>query len=195
MLETSFRISGADVRPCTPLTETRGDALASKERPPVEWLRTNLDYDKTTGLLTWRNTVNSRAVKGSRAGNLDPAGWRRIRIRGRLLPEHHVIWALVTGAWPAEEVDHRNYVRDDNRWDNLRSVTVVFNRQNYDARGDTGKNRLGLRGIWYEPKKRPSWRGELTLQGKRTHAAFDTLLDAACWSLKHQQARSALQPH
>lgn len=36
----------------------------------------------------------------------------------------------MTGAWPEKLVDHKNRIRDDDRWDNLRQLTPALNALN-----------------------------------------------------------------
>jgi hypothetical protein len=44
----------------------------------------------------------------------------------------------MTGEWPHEDMDHRNGVRDDNRWVNLREATSAENHQNRAVRSNSG---------------------------------------------------------
>lgn len=50
----------------------------------------------------------------------------------------------MTGEWPTEEVDHRDQVRTNNRWDNLRLAT---HGQNGTHKGPNKNNKLGIKGV------------------------------------------------
>lgn len=53
--------------------------------------------------------------------------------------EHRLAFLYMTGAWPADQVDHINMVRDDNRWANLRQADQSLNQRNRrKSRGETG---------------------------------------------------------
>lgn len=52
------------------------------------------------------------------------AGRQRKRLAAR------VIWAMHNGAWPAQQIDHINRVRSDNRIENLRDVSLAANQAN-----------------------------------------------------------------
>ena len=145
----------------------------------VEKLRELLDYDPETGVLKWKKTVNSRAVKGSPAGNLDPSGYVKLRIAGVLLRAHRVAWAIHHGVWPDDEIDHRNRVRNDNRIGNLRIAGRVGNTRNYSPLSLNAETLA--RSIRYVEDGRPNpWRVEMKVDRQRIPSrSFDNLLDAA----------------
>ncbi len=100
-------------------------------RPTQERLRELLDYAPSTGILTWRVRVNSMVPAGMRAGTLNTAsGYRYISVDKNSTTEHRVIWCWMTGEWPPSEVDHKNRVRNDNKWENLRLASESDNKGN-----------------------------------------------------------------
>lgn len=88
-----------------------------------ERLQQLLRYSRRTGLFHWRAT-------GARAGTITSNGYVRIGVDGKQYGAHRLAILYVTGSWPACEVDHRNGVKTDNRWRNLRDVSVSRNQHN-----------------------------------------------------------------
>lgn len=97
-------------------------------------LKRELYYDPGTGLFTWAPTRSSRARVGKVAGTLRPDGYLQIRICGQTFLAHRWAVLYMTGRWPAEEVDHVNGIRTDNRWENLREATRQQNAANQKRR-------------------------------------------------------------
>ena len=87
-------------------------------------------YDPETGHLIWLVDRRAHKVAGKIAGYLNNEGYLRIRIDGKGYQAHRLIWLYVNGAWPVNEIDHVNGVRNDNRISNLREVTNSQNLQN-----------------------------------------------------------------
>lgn len=103
----------------------------------AEELHRRFRYVKSTGQLIRRVPVTGgmygqiQDPVGSIAGCLNKSdGYVYTAINGRQYLVHRLIVLYVTGQWPKQEVDHRNGVRHDNRYSNLRQVTVNQNRQN-----------------------------------------------------------------
>jgi hypothetical protein len=99
-------------------------------------LRRRFRYVKSTGLF-----IRKIAVTGWNGGVQDPVGsiagclsksdgYVYTAVEGRQYLVHRLAVLYVTGEWPKNEVDHRNGIRHDNRYSNLRQVTVNQNRQN-----------------------------------------------------------------
>ena len=86
-------------------------------------LREALHYDPETGVFTWATAVSSKTVPGARAGNQHIAGYFRIRLDGYSYKAHRLAWLYMTGAWPAECIDHINRNNSDNRFSILREAT------------------------------------------------------------------------
>ncbi|QDP62357.1 MAG: hypothetical protein Unbinned8472contig1000_57 [Prokaryotic dsDNA virus sp.] len=66
-------------------------------------------------------------------------GYRLIRFKGKAYLSHRVAYFLYTGEWPELMIDHKNRVKDDNRWDNLRQATAQENSINSDQQGKSDK--------------------------------------------------------
>lgn len=99
-----------------------------------------LAYSKRTGILVWKyretgpaqwNTRNAGKVAGTLRGD----GYLQLAVMGTLYQAARIAWTLATGELPPPVIDHKNGVRHDNRWRNLRVATVGQNRQNSRARG------------------------------------------------------------
>lgn len=141
----------------------------------AERLRQLLDYDPETGHLTWRETRGPKA-KGSRAGSHCNKGYLVAGIEGRVYKAHRLAWLWMTGEWPKAQVDHRNTVKDDNRWDNLREAT---NLQNCNNR--IHPNRTGFKGVSRQPNGR--YVGKCNVGHKRYQkGGFATAKEAAQWA-------------
>jgi len=86
-------------------------------------------YHPKSGEL--RRKKNSGTAKtGDLAGTLHSSGYIDVRVFGRLLKAHRIIWMMVYGSWPDTEIDHVNRIRNDNRIDNLREVKPFENMRN-----------------------------------------------------------------
>lgn len=75
-------------------------------------------------------------------------------------------FAIMTGRFPSDEIDHINRVRDDDRFANLREATRAQNNQNVikPGRYKTGTRRSGYR-----------WTATIYLNARHTHlGTFDT---------------------
>lgn len=128
-----------------------------------ERLREVLSYNPDTGIFVWRRKLNRSMRVGSRAGGLKPGGYRRIVIDKVGYAEHRLALLYVTGAWPAEQVDHRRGVRDDNRFAELRPASHGENMRN---RKRQANNTSGFRGVCrYSHTNR--WRANIRLNGTR----------------------------
>ena len=120
-----------------------------KPLPPPKLLRQLLQYEPDTGKLFWRerdeklfnatkkrtaqhacNQWNSRFSGTEAFTAINGSGYYTGAVFGIPLKSHRVIWAMETGAWPKNEIDHKDHSRVNNRWKNLRAVTFLENRKN-----------------------------------------------------------------
>ena len=126
--------------------------MAKMALPTPQQLRQLLNYDPGNGVLTWKPRDGelrwSKAHAGNVAGGLTPDGYIFLKIYNVSYGAHRVIWAMVTGKWPVC-TDHRNGVRHDNRWQNLRSGTRQMNQRNQGLHKSNTSGRTGV--YWHKP--------------------------------------------
>ena len=149
-----------------------------------------LTQERLKELLEW-NGVNfiwkisyKRKVCGKIAGLLCPDGYRRIRIDGKLYPEHRLVWFYYYGYFPSKQLDHINRNRSDNTLENLRLTQrgQADNMQNTSIRSD---NTSGFKGVSWQ-KDRNLWMARIYFDGvchnlgryKTKEQAYQAYLDA-----------------
>lgn len=116
--------------------------------PPREELLRLLDYDPESGVLLWREIGTKGGQQGKRAGRVNSRGWRRLTIGGTRYKASRVIWRIMTGDDPGEDViDHKNRHRDDDRWENLRRTSPAINSLNANLRKNnkTGFSKISIK--------------------------------------------------
>lgn len=137
-------------------------------------LRALLHYDPETGVFTWRAGRKGVARSQEEAGDINARGYRRISVDRRRYMANVLAWLYMTGGWPQGDVDHRNGVRHDNRWANLRDVSRSVNNEN-QKRPQRG-NKSGYLGV---SPNRLRWSASIMVRGKKLHlGTFDTPEDA-----------------
>lgn len=101
-------------------------------------------YCQVTGNLTRRVAIGT-AKAGDVAGCLKNNGYLYVKINQKAHAVHRIIWLLVKGEWPTNQIDHINRDRTDNRFENLRDVSAFQNHQN------RGNNKTGVVGVcWHK---------------------------------------------
>jgi len=129
-----------------------------QKHPPLDYLRTVLDYDPLSGAFTWLVSLSPRGVAGSLAWNVCCYGYLVIRIQRKAHKAHRLAWLYVHGSMPTQHIDHINGDRDDNMISNLRDVSRSVNAQNIrHARGTIFDKRTGR------------WYAQLTTNGIKKH--------------------------
>ena len=140
-----------------------------------ERLKELFSYDADTGYLT--NLVNRGPAKqGDRAGGLHiSSGYLRVRVDSKLYREHRLIWLLVHGSFPKDQIDHINGVRNDNRLCNLREATKQQNAYNRCVPAD---NTSGFKGVTCR-KSVGDYRARIGVNGEMKHIGYYTTPEEA----------------
>jgi hypothetical protein len=133
-------------------------------------LRKILHYDPITGNFTWLANKSNRNA-GKIAGSVTDNGYRLIKINGRNYLGHRLAWLYMTGEWPKEMVDHKDRIKFNNVWTNLREATRSQNQANA---GLPSTNCSGIKGVHWD-KKDKKWRAQIGVKGKKINlGGFDT---------------------
>ena len=96
-----------------------------------------LDYDPFSGVFTWKTNHGYRFKAGDVAGTYSSGGYREIQINGTKYRATRLAYLLMTGEQPDTSLvmDHINRERCDDRWENLRLVSVSVNNSNKGLKG------------------------------------------------------------
>lgn len=162
----------------------------------VEDLRQLIAYDAASGQLTWLPRA-ARYFKRSRdcdgwntkyAGKpalntKTPNGYLAGHIFKNTQFAHRVAWALHTGSWPADQIDHIDGNRANNTISNLREASPSENQRNVKQRVD---NTSGAKGVDLQAAT-GLWRARIVHNGRRVELGrFENITDAV-------QARAAAE--
>lgn len=150
-----------------------------------EFLEECFLYDKENGKLFWKERPEShfarawvaKKVNEDRAGKeagFDHDGYRRVRVGSSALMIHAIVYFFENGTW-SEEIDHVNGVKDDNKIENLRSVSHAENMKN---RRLNKNNKSGYPGVVWE-KSKGLWAVRMPVNGKLKTLGRSKSLDRA----------------
>ena len=98
-------------------------------------------YDKEGGLFI-RKVSKGNTKDGDVAGSKDSKGYLRVLFDGRREKIHRLAFLYVTGSMPSNHVDHRNGIKSDNAWTNLRDVTNEVNCSNRSKHNKNNKESI-----------------------------------------------------
>jgi len=148
----------------------------SKSMPPLEELRSVLEYDQETGVFVWKKRGYGRTV-GKVAGSKDIAGYLRIAINGERFKSHRLAWFYVHGFDPGDLViDHIDGDPSNNRIHNLRLATNAQNGMNSKVNSNS---KTGEKNVCWDNEQQ-KWLVQVCgLDGKRYKERF-RIFEQAC---------------
>ena len=172
--------------------------MASNDRLTVETMRQLLDYNPTTGLLTWLkrpsamfksarsfNSWNAKHAGKPALTSVNSGGYCHGLIFGKTYKAHRVIWALHYGEWPSDQIDHINHDRSDNRVANLRAVNNAQNQRNASRRVDNKSGTVGV--FWHLSANK--WHAYINSGGVRVCLGFHERRSEAVAARKAAEVR------
>jgi hypothetical protein len=143
-----------------------------------EQLKELLHYDPETGVFTWKESRGN--VKAGQIAGWENDGYLKIQINKKSEQLHRLAFLYMTGELPAEQVDHKNQNRSDNRWENLREVSQAENLKNKTLGAN---NKSGLLGVCFS-KQVGKYQAYISVNKKRKHLGFYGDFFEACCARK-----------
>lgn len=107
-------------------------------------LKILVNYNPHTGIFT-RLNYKRLSKYGDRADTPHNKGYRQVSIENRAFLAHRLAWLYMTGKWPKNLIDHKDGVKDNNKWENLREATNSQNRHNSKVHRN---NISGIKGVY-----------------------------------------------
>jgi len=179
--------------------------MLARMKVTPEFCRAVLRYEPETGKLFWKHRDTALFAKpgfakpwnerwaGEEAFKITHVQWghKQGTLGGKCFKAHIVIWAIVHGEWPKNQIDHINGEPADNRIDNLRDVPGVINVQNSSR---YKSNSSGVTGVWWSaPRQR--WMATIKANRRKVYlGSFRNLADAA-HARKHAEAKYGFHPN
>jgi hypothetical protein len=142
-------------------------------------------YEPETGIFTRRSAVSNQHV-GDPIGCIGKRGYMVANVDGKIRYLHRLAWLYMTGAWPPAKLDHKNRIKTDNRWDNLRLASDNQNSANSGPRKP--RSSTGYRGVYKCPVS-SKYIAEVRHRGERVLCKRFSTLDAAIEAAKAARDR------
>lgn len=154
-----------------PQEQTKDSSTTSPDETPVAVTHISHDrllellyYDPLSGVFSWR-VQQGRSKIGNATGSLNSNGYLRIRVDGKRYLSHRLAWFYVNGVWPNGELDHKDRIKTNNAYSNLRKATRSQNMANIDT---SAMNKSGHKGALFHKKSR-KWIAQISNKGKSVH--------------------------
>lgn len=141
-------------------------------------LLSRLDYDKESGIFTWKLST-ARRRSGEEAGGIFTCKKGKqyvvIGIKNKIYYAHRLAFLWVNGEFPPSHVDHIDSNGLNNRWNNLRLASRAENSKNVKIKKN---NTSGVCGVYFN-KQIKKWIAQIGIEGKvRSLGSFVNKEDA-----------------
>lgn len=127
-------------------------------------LKSQLSYNKDTGIFTWKINKSRLAKIGNIAGSLHNNGYYSICINNKQYLAHRLAWLYISGEMPKNNIDHIDNNKINNKINNLREATKSQNEFNTKLRNN---NSSGFKGVCLD-KRKNLWYSSSCINNKRT---------------------------
>jgi HNH endonuclease len=145
-----------------------------------EYLKSVLDYNQETGDFIWKQRPDiegpwNKRYAGKVAGHRNKNGYVRIEIDDVPYWSHRLAWLWMTGEWPPKNIDHKDLIKGNTSWLNLRAATMSQNLANIAKRKDSNQPYKGV----YFRKTRNRWEARIRVGGKKYYLGEFKTAEAA----------------
>lgn len=130
-------------------------------------LKELLSYNPLTGHFLWKMPQGRNSRVGTVAGSMRD-GYVCIWLDGVSYKAHRLAFLHQTGQWPIDKVDHRDGVRSNNIWTNLRQATDGQNQQNRKLNANSSS---GISGVTWKSRN-SKWQARIRVAGKLIHLGY-----------------------
>jgi len=137
-------------------------------------LKEALNYNPNTGIFT-RKYNNASFKIGSEVSTKHSKGYITTQINGKQYLAHRLAWLYMTGEFPKFQIDHKDQIKHNNKWKNLREVNNQENHKNMPIQQNNTSGNIGV--SWR--KDRNKWNSYIVNNNKKINlGSFDDLEDA-----------------
>lgn len=144
-----------------------------------EHLKKHLSYCPESGEFTWLVHKGGNVKPGMRAGRVDPRGYRKIILDGQEYYAHRLAFLLM-GQEPPKCIDHIDQDKSNNKWSNLRSLSLGANAVNSKL---YSHNTSGFRGVYFK-KNYQKWYAYFKHRGKQIFCGYHNTAEEAAEAAK-----------
>ncbi len=153
-----------------------------KENKLITKLKSLISYNQVTGVFTYKERAHAKSFNtrfaNKKAGRINDAGYETICVLGKSYLAHRLAYAFMAGRFPTKNyvIDHKNHMRSDNRWCNLRKCN---RSENACSTFSKGRGRSYFKGVSF-CKETGLWLSRLTKSGNVMFLGrFKHAIDAA----------------
>ena len=131
-----------------------------------------VSYNSESGMFISLKNSKCRKI-GDLLGTLTKRGYVVIRVLGNQYKAHRLAWLYMTGSFPKGMLDHKDTIKSNNQWSNLREATTYENAWNV---GVHPKSSTGFKGVC---KRKCGYEVSIQANGKRKYlGVFKTAEEA-----------------
>ena len=136
----------------------------------------NMSQEQVKEIYSYNPDTGDFQRKGGYIGIEETSNkYLRAHYMGKTYSVHRLIFIYMTGIAPANDVDHIDHDRQNNKWSNLRLVTRKQNMQNASR---SKANTSGFTGVCW-CKQQSQWQAQIMVDGKlKKLGRFNSKIDA-----------------
>ena len=135
-------------------------------------LKELITYNPKTGIFKWKSS--GKGIRSDRvAGYKNYGGYIIIKINYHAYVASRLAFLWMKGYFPEHEVDHKDRIRHNNKWRNLRHATRICNMRNQSV---SKLNKSGVTGVYKYDNK---WMSQIGINNNRKNLGnYKTKIEA-----------------